>query len=86
MTVFSHVTNKRIRTLLEQENLEHVVVGDIDYVLQETLQALNADRNNPLLRYEVIDAREAALYEADDAYQEGQKEAAVLALRKFWSV
>ncbi len=82
MSDFAHVEDALIRSVL----LGDVSEDAICYALTKTRDALMQDQFNPDVSYKVLAIREAAIDEAEFAWNEdGDLDEMLAALRRFWS-
>lgn len=83
MTNFDHVVDARIRSVLMGDLSEDAIC----YALTQSRDALMQDQFNPDVSYKVLDAREAAIDDAEFSWNdEGDPFSAMESLKKFWSV
>lgn len=83
MTNFDHVVDARIRSVLMGDLSEDAIC----YALTQSRDALMQDQFNPDVSYKVLDAREAAIDDAEFSWNdEGDPFSAMESLKQFWSV
>lgn len=84
MSSFSHVQNDTLRAVLEGTIAPMTIT--LGGCLDITFEALSEDARDQLIEPTVVDARHDAADEAVAAYNDGDNEQCLDALRKYWSI
>lgn len=84
MADFKHVSDERLRSILMQDAVGE---DDICYALTTTRKAIEADKHDEDVPYDVLDARRTAIETAEAWWnEEAQVERSIESLRTCWSV
>ncbi len=82
MNEFAHVEDLKIQSVLNGDVSEDAIC----YALTQSREAVMQDQFNPDVSYKVLAIREAAIDEAEFAWNEdGDLDETLAALRRFWS-
>ncbi len=82
MNEFAHVEDLKIQSVLNGDVSEDAIC----YALTQSREAVMQDQFNPDVSYKVLAIREAAIDEAEFAWNEdGDLDEMLAALRRFWS-
>lgn len=84
MRSFSHIQNDTLRAVLEGGIAP--MTNTIGSCVDITFEALSEDARNQLISPTVVDARHDAADEAVAAYNDGDIEQCLNALRRYWSI
>lgn len=84
MTDFAHVENDTLRAVLEGRIAP--LTATLGGCLEVTFTALGYDLLSRELPFEVLTARHDAAAMAEEAYDNGDNDAALAALRQCWSI